>query len=143
MIFEHSVTYPVPKLQKVFKFFPAFNDSIVLQVLAGVGKEAIQQYNKDGKKIFEHQFNDLIDAVSMPNEHEVLVLRPEEQNGIVYHFNLLNHSIKKFPHLFQTDVSCQCYMDFFCESNLLAIYEHGDHYQVQAHFTYYNWPLQF
>ena len=40
------------------------------------------------------------------------------------------------------DVSCQVYLHFFCETNLLAIQENGDHEQIQMRLCYFKWPLE-
>lgn len=75
----------------------------------------------------------------MPNDREAVVIRPEE--GLIYVFDLLKQKITTFKHYFFTDVSCQCYLDFFSDTKYLCIHENGDNDTYKMNLTYYEWPL--
>ena len=120
---------------KVYKAIPAYNNTVVFSSLLSAGHEIIYHYDSNGNLIWQHPIGDLFDAYCMPNDHILIYLRPEEGN--IHIVDLKQKKRKTIKHLFMNDVSCQIYVDFFCETNLLCIHENGDHYQIKLNLTYY------
>ena len=120
---------------KVYRAIPTFNDTVVFSSLLGAGNEIIYHYNKEGTLLWQFVINDLFDTLCMPNDHLLVYLRPEEKK--IHIIDLKTHKRKTLEHEYLTDVSCQCYLDYFCETGLLCVRENGDHHLVKVHFTYY------
>ena len=145
MICEESNTYTFKNnITKVHYFCPAFDNSVVIIALHSVGKDVLQHYNKDGTLIYEYNFGDFVDTLCMPDDHTAIVLRPEDSQILIFDlFSLQNtkQEPKRYRNDYMVDVSCQVYLHFFCETNLLAIQENGDHEQIQMRLCYFKWPL--
>jgi hypothetical protein len=118
MIVEETVHYKFPQVNKIHYFSPAYDNTVVVIVLAEVGKDALMHYSQN-KLLYSYQFGDFVDTLCMPDDEHVLVLRPEDD--YIYLFNLRQKSFIKILHHFSVDVSCQCYLHYFCETNLVAI----------------------
>jgi hypothetical protein len=108
--------------------------------LRGTGQDQLLHYSKDGDVLYRIYFGELVDTLCQLNEKEVMILRVELDQ--IWHINLEKQSIVKYHHHFTFNVSCQCFLDYFCESKLLCVREHGD-CQLQAiNLTYYSTPLE-
>lgn len=50
---------------KVHNLMPAINDSMVVVHSVSNGKDGITHFNSQGKPVFSHSFNDLVDTLDM------------------------------------------------------------------------------
>lgn len=142
MIFTHSNIYKFAKpILKVHYFSPAFDDSVVVIGQRGAGEDYLLHFDKNSNLVYQALFGDFVDSLCMPTDRHAVVLRPEE--GWILVFDLFVKEKYQYKHYFMTDVSCQCEVDYFCDSKLLCIHENGDHDDMRMMLTYYSWPLVF
>jgi hypothetical protein len=106
-------------LTMVSHFCPAADDSVLLIIQVEDGSDSIIHVDKHSNILMQYYFDDFVYTLTMPNENEAIVLHVEKSCFKI--FNLKTKTIISYPHNFATDVSCQCYLDYFCDSKLLCV----------------------
>lgn len=120
MIKQNSVCYLFETaLTMVHHFYPAADDSVLLIVQVEDGSDSIMHVDKHSNILMQYYFDDFVYTLSMPNDHEAIVLHVEKRCFKI--FNIKTRTIITYPHQFTIDASCQCYLDYFCDSKLLCV----------------------
>ena len=73
---HHSVTIQLQKqIMKILCFACAYDNTYVLtSVIIPGGEESIIHIDANGKFLFEHRYQDIINFFQMPNDREVIIL---------------------------------------------------------------------
>jgi len=106
-------------LSIVHQFSPAIDDSVILVIQAEDGNDSLIHVDKNSNILMEYCFEDFVYTLTMPNETEAIVLHVEK--NLFKIFNLKTKKIIYYAHTFAINDSCQCYLDYFCDSKLLCV----------------------
>lgn len=123
MLKESRSYYLKKSLKKIHRCLPAVNDSILLLFQTALGKDSLMHVDANGDSLFTHNFEDMVDAITMPTaRHAVILLVPKHK---VFLLDLQSHEVRLFNFQYQIDISCQVKLESFCKTKLVAIIENG------------------
>lgn len=87
--------------------------------MPGQGKDVLVHCSKEGKILFELNFEHNVDSFGMLSDREAIVLETRKNRVTV--LNLDDHTVSHYPHQFMFEESDQADIETFSESRLLCV----------------------
>jgi hypothetical protein len=122
---------------KILKFCTAVEGYVYISTSEG-DVEKLIHIDKQGKILWEKDYQDSIDTFAMFNEREVIVLNVKESTIEIV--DLVTHTIRSYPHQYNSDDTASMEIYDFNDSKLFCVVERGgssnDGRLYAAYFSY-------
>lgn len=124
---------------RIHYFMPAINDSVVLIVMTGTGRDSIMHFGPKSEPLYEHCFNDLVDTLEVIGGHTAVVLLVAINK--IFVLDLKTHEVTNLCYYYIHEISCQINCYFFPDTDLFTIVENGAFNDPRLKISYFKTPL--